>query len=318
MDSLAPWPLRPLESAAGAAGLFGVAIAAKAAAIGMSALGIAVSVVGFFTSPIGLLTAAVVGLGAVAFRASGGFKGLSETFSEVKETAMSAFQGIKDALAEGNFQLAGQIAMTGLKLAVLQGMEALKGIVGVGVVGIAGKFVNGDISGAWTDTIKHLSKLWVAFSEGLVNTINSAAKEVIKVWAKATTFISDKLLALASLPGFNKAFEVVSGVDVRAEIARGKRLGIEDPLGDTQKIAAEALAKQADEMIAHLDAVQIQAAQETREAYEEASEAATEGAKAVSSQVEILARQLANLKGRSKADPRQRRRRPGGTLGKSP
>ena len=209
--------------------------------------------------------------------------------------------------------------MTGLRLAVLQGMESLKGIVGDSVVGIVSKIANGDISGAWSDSLVQMSSLWATWSEGILKTFTKMADAVISVWTKATTFVSNKLLEVASLPGFNKVFEKLSGVDVRAEIERSKKLGIENPLGKTQQSAADSIASQADEMRAALDDVNQAAEMAAKKAFDSASASAKEGANAASDSVVKLQKELADMRAEAAKTREETNTEPagieGGTLG---
>lgn len=115
----------------------GIAAAAKlvwAVATGVltGALGVLTGVVGFLLSPIGLLTAAVVAV-AVAFgaavvsagRAKGAFStftaDLKAGFASAAESVKTAWGGITAAIAKGDLELAGRVAVAGLKAVWAEG-----------------------------------------------------------------------------------------------------------------------------------------------------------------------------------------------------
>jgi len=97
----------------------------------LTVFGTALSTVfGLATSPIGLLVLAIGGL-VVAFlyltdaggRLRSSFAGL---WDSLKETAITAFGGIVDAIMAGNLELAWKISLQGLKVAWLQTLSALE------------------------------------------------------------------------------------------------------------------------------------------------------------------------------------------------
>lgn len=120
-------------AALGGMGLLALGLGAKVAgvgagvaALGIKGIGLAL---GFLLSPLGLVTAGVVALGYLwvsqteegkAFAAE-----LGETFRGLADTAVTAWQGIVAALQSGDLELAGRVAMAGLKAAWLQAMEFL-------------------------------------------------------------------------------------------------------------------------------------------------------------------------------------------------
>ncbi len=111
----------------GAAGvvLLGLAGGASILAAGLggiaSLLTLAGSLLATILSPIGIVTAAIVGLGVylLFYTDAGGaaLQWLSDQFGKLMEFAAPVIQGIKDALAAGDLQLAAEIAWKGLELA---------------------------------------------------------------------------------------------------------------------------------------------------------------------------------------------------------
>ena len=223
----------------------GFALQGLAAIVGL--LG---SAFAFLLSPIGLFTASLVG-GVAAwarFTESGksAVSAIRDGFGELFIIAKETIGGISDALMAGDIALAGQIAFAGLKIAVLKALDAISGLIGETLTVIAGQILSGDLSGAWATTIDSMTSMWATFNEGLVSITTGMADSIIGVWEKVVTFIAQKILDLASLPGFNTLFKFVSGVDVRAEIERGKNLGNNDPLGQAKQFTADDITGQAD------------------------------------------------------------------------
>ena len=211
------------------------------------------AVISAIASPIGIAIAAVVALGIawLRFTASGqaALAAAKAYFGELMQIARDTFGGISDALAAGDLKLAGQIAFAGLHLVALTSLDALSKIVGSTFGAIASQILDGDFAGAWGTVTDSMMSMWTTFNEGIVSLTTGMANSVIGVWQKVVTSIAGKILDLASMPGFNKMFEFVSGVDLRKEIERAKGMGVDDPLGDTKKIAADDIKAQADAAI---------------------------------------------------------------------
>ena len=223
----------------------GFALQGLAAIVGL--LG---SALAFVLSPIGLLTAALVG-GVVAwarYTESGksAVSAIRDRFGELFTIAKETIGGISDALMAGDIALAGQIAFAGLKIAALKALDAISGLIGETLTVIAGQILSGDLSGAWATTVDSMTSMWMTFNEGLVSITTGMADSIIGVWEKVVTFIAQKIIDVASLPGFNTLFKFVSGVDLRHEIKRGKKLGNNDPLGQAKQFASDDITGQAD------------------------------------------------------------------------
>jgi hypothetical protein len=150
---------------------------------------------GALLTPFGLIAAA---LGAGVFlwakytaagqQAVAGFSAIGATFGKT-------FNGIRDAIAGGDLSLAGSIAMTGLRVAMLQGTKALASAVG-GALGdfmgtVASQIAGGDFAGAWSTVVAGMGELWAQFSKGVVTVFVAAANAVIDVWQKAASAIGE-------------------------------------------------------------------------------------------------------------------------------
>lgn len=172
------------------------------------------AVIGALLSPIGLVVAAVVGLGAAALISSGvvgeAIAWLGEQFARLRETVTTVVQGITDALAAGDIELAARVLWLALKLAWQQGVAALNSIwlqARAFFVGTAQKMWFGALAAAqqvlhalevtWIETTAFLSKTWTRFTSGFT-----------KIWERASAFVAKRMLEIQGL------FD--SGLDVDA------------------------------------------------------------------------------------------------------
>jgi hypothetical protein len=111
-----------------------VALGSIVSALG-TAFGVLASVVstalGLILSPVGLVVAAIAGIGgAILWATDSGGKALAwlgGRFGFLKDFALDAFQGIKDALAAGDVMLAARILWLSLQVAWQAGIAKLKG-----------------------------------------------------------------------------------------------------------------------------------------------------------------------------------------------
>jgi len=179
------------------AALIGAGVALKIVGTAIGAMSAVVSAVttgfsiirGLLTAllnPLGLLVAGLAAIGVYAVIATGAWKPvfeyLSAGFNWIKDIALKAWQGISDALAAGDIELAAQIALTGLQT-------------------------------AWYEAIAWLQEKWVNFKKAIINTWYTAVYSIAeaalfvfgkirtlwidlqavfqKLWAKTTKFIGD-------------------------------------------------------------------------------------------------------------------------------
>lgn len=212
----------------------GAALLAFAAVIKVVAVGIGVvttvisvlhtvlvvlgAVLGAIVSPVGLIVTAIAAMGAGLLYATGTIdqctSALGQKFGELKDIALSSFQGIKDALAAGDFALAANILWLSVKVAFMTGIMPLKKIW------IEFKSFLND---SWTVAVYSILKVWSNVCNGLeaswlwvTGTIEEAWSvvwgNVKKTFNSTIGFLMKKWL---QLKGF---FD--SSIDVDAEISR--------------------------------------------------------------------------------------------------
>jgi len=132
--------------------------------------GTLVSVIGALLSPIGLVIGAVGVLSAYLVKATGaGGKALSwlaGRFESLKEDALAAFGGIKDALAAGDIGLAAKILWLTLKMEWEKGVKPLKLAWHNFVFGFRAAFeiATHAIEQAWLKLTYALQRGWTRFS----------------------------------------------------------------------------------------------------------------------------------------------------------
>lgn len=183
------------------AAIFGLGTAFGFVGMVLSMVGAAV---GFVTTPLGLLLA---GLGTgvflwARFSDSGqkAVKGIASFFKPLGKIAWDTINGIGDALAGGKLELAGQIAMTGLKLAFAKAFASLKDLLG-GKLGdalgtITTKILKGDFRGAWDTVVKGMAVVWDSIVAGLVKTMTDGMKKIGQLWNKTTAAFRGALIAI--------------------------------------------------------------------------------------------------------------------------
>lgn len=217
-----------LGAALVAAGTALAAIGTLISAAG-AALGVLAPIVGFLISPIGLIGAGLAVAAVAFFRFSdAGRKALASIVEALKPLVAifkRTFQGIFDAIAGGDFLLAGRIAIAGLKAAFVRGLADLSSLVGGSLGDLLGSLVGqlaaGDLAGAWETVVLKLAAIWDGFAEGVVAVFTQAARAITDLWQRTTTSIADGILALAAQGGIvGDVFSKVVGVDLNAEQAQ--------------------------------------------------------------------------------------------------
>ena len=223
--------VRVAKTAIAVAGIGTAIVAAGFALKGMALL------IGLVMSPVGLLVVGLVAAGAAFYRFSnvgkaaiGGFaQKAGEVLKSLRETFETTFGGIRDAIAAGDLALAGQIAMTGLRLVMTQGVEQLAKTIGGKFGDIVAKFggqiASGDFAGAWNTVVLGMTDIWASFANGLTNVFADAASGVINIWKKTVDKLTNMILSKAAEGGaFGKFFEQISGVNVQKEMERERNL----------------------------------------------------------------------------------------------
>lgn len=164
-------------------------------------------------SPMVLISAAVLGIGAAFFIATGEGKRAATvwgaSWSGIKDTAVTAWGGIVDAIKAGDLGLAGQIGMLGLKLVWLNVVAALAdtwtGFTNFfanawNAVGGAFRMIANNmlayLQSEWPATMEFIGKAWEAFGNvvttvwGWIKTGWSATIDFMsKIWVKFVSLI---------------------------------------------------------------------------------------------------------------------------------
>jgi hypothetical protein len=153
-------------------------------------------VIAFLLSPIGLVIAAVAALGAYLVYATGmGGKALTwlgEKFNVLKEDALTAYQGIADALAAGDIALAAKILWLTLKMEWQRGINFLENawlnfrnfFIRIGYDAWSGLLATVEVvwhalEVGWIETVAFLGKAWTKFTSFFARTWQN-----MKAWAK--------------------------------------------------------------------------------------------------------------------------------------
>ncbi|MFQ5733013.1 MAG: phage tail tape measure protein, partial [Planctomycetaceae bacterium] len=200
-----------------------IGLGAVVSAVG-SLFGVLASVMGAVLSPIGLIIAGVVGLGAIiATKTSLGSKALSflaDNFGFLKDDALAAFDGIKQALAGGDIRLAASILFAGLNVVWQTGVlqltkvwigfkriflqvaaDAVKGVMdifGLNVTDLVDLWAS--LETAWTNFTSFLADAWSTFTAGFR-----------KTWSSAQNLIAKGILHLMGL--FDSSLDVQGAID---------------------------------------------------------------------------------------------------------
>jgi diacylglycerol kinase len=181
----------------------GKAIGILAAVV--SGVGVVLKVLGavlaWMLSPIGLVVAAVVALAGYILYATGmGAQALSwlgERFSDLKDDALAAYQGIADALAAGDIGLAAKILWLTLKMEWTRGVNWISSIWNGALLWLrkrATEAFYGLVMGleyiwhglevAWIETTAFLSSVWTNFCAGIHHAWLWVVKSITETWNK--------------------------------------------------------------------------------------------------------------------------------------
>jgi hypothetical protein len=310
---------RTLVASVAAAGVALVAAGGAMVAIGaaISGAGVVLStlgaIVGAVLSPVGLLTTALVG-GAVAwfrFTESGqaAWTGIINGVLPALQSLQQTFGGVLTAIRNGNWANAGAIAMTGLELALLQGMDAISAIFGEWLGGIAKQLAMGDVKAAMQTAATGLYAVWAAWSEMVVNVFTGLGRKLTDAWEAAVNALSRKILETSAAGGVGgKVASWLLGVDMQKEQARENKMNAErqrlgmttggpaDVTDEAARNAAAATKAKADAFRRQLDAVDAAASANTQDAAGDAVANVDAATAKANAKIEELKKRLDSLK----------------------
>jgi len=201
-------------------------------------------------SPIGLIVGAVAGLGAAFLsmtEAGARTRGeLATHFENIRETAVTAWGGIVDAIKAGDFALAGRIAMLGLKMVWMEVVASLKdvwaGFTGF-FLGVWDKALGGwllifneigaGIKTQWASVVAFILNLWNTVVGAVKGAFRASEGEGLRAIEQAEKlgFVSkeeaDKARAAWKDQNKERSGEV-GGADRADEIERDRRLAVQN------------------------------------------------------------------------------------------
>jgi hypothetical protein len=237
---------------------------------------------------------------------------LVEIIQPIATSVLKWMQSIRDAILGGQLQLAGEIAFKGLQIAALKGIVLMTNVVG-GAFGdfmasLQSKLWSGDFAGAWQDIVAGMLEVWAHFSNGVVEMFSAAANVVLGLWQGIEDKITDFILRNAAEGGiFGKLALAGTGVDMQAEVARGKKLddqlrarGVDpgkDTLSQAQADARGITAGRVEKMTAAIDAMKAVAEQTAQEATARREAQTGGGADAASGRLAQLLAEMETLRG---------------------
>jgi hypothetical protein len=218
-----------------------------------TAFGILAAVIGTILTPLGLVIAGIVSLTAyILYATETGAKALdwlSEKFSILKTTAVSAWKGIGDALAAGDIALAAKILWTSLKMEWQRGIHFLNGlwikfkeffmsIATDAFYGTATLLVDAwaGLQVAWVETVTFLQNIWTGFTTGLQRAWNSTQNYLAKGWLELRGLFDEGLDVEAAQKRLDKMAgredqQILSGagqtLKERERVLQEQRTGIE-------------------------------------------------------------------------------------------
>jgi len=215
--------------AMGIGGAFAPLLAMAPLVLGV--LGSIGSAVAAVASPVGLLVAGVVA-GAVAwvkFSENGraAWEALVNGVLPIVETLKSTFGAVKDAIAAGDWGMAGKLAIAGLKLAVFQGLTEIEKAfpnVFATILRTVGKIGDGLVT-AWGKVTGFLTDQWNNWGKATLDTILEVAGLIPDIWQNAVEGIANTMLeAAASSPLMGKLMKPILGVDMSDEQAKAQAM----------------------------------------------------------------------------------------------
>jgi TolA-binding protein len=199
------------------------AIATVATGIG-AAIATLGSIIAAIVSPIGLVIAGVVALaGYLLYVTSVGEQALNwlaSVFTDLKNDALAAFQGISDALAAGDIGLAAKVLWLTLKMEWQKGVNWLQekwvafkefflSVWTEAVFGLSRIMTNAwaGLQSIWTETVAAMSTAWTVFSSGAVSAWKGAQNFIAKGIVHLMGLLDDSVDVDATLATLNEDFQ---------------------------------------------------------------------------------------------------------------
>lgn len=147
---------------------------------------------------------------AVAARASEGFSVIADAAKEVGTTAVTTWGGITDAVAAGDLELAGQVAMAGLTAVWYVGTQGIKDTWYTGVAyveSVWNDFTSG-IASTWIETtalIETTAENMYAFFSSMWVDVKGMALDafdgIVQAWDSSAGWIADKIIDIGVATG---------------------------------------------------------------------------------------------------------------------
>lgn len=223
-------------TAAGAA-IVGIGTAIAGAGFVLGGIGTAMSalvtVLGVVLSPLGIITGIVVA-GVVAWArwtksGQAAVSALGRLASNIFGTLKETWGGVVDALMSGDFERAGKIAITGLRVVMLHGLTALAdsmtGVFGDVVKNIGGKLLRGDLQGAWDSVLLLMGAGWDAFMAAILDTMKATIDMVRAMWNTMIAAIDVSLIGIAMTLRKYGGKAGAAAADALGAASSGLRLG---------------------------------------------------------------------------------------------
>jgi len=241
------------------------------------------TVVGALASPIGAVVAALAALGGYLLKVTGLWDRvttwLGKSFSWLKDVALRAFGGIKDALAAGDFALAARIAWNAVELVWLKSTKKLREAWEKLVFGVraAWEIAAHALTSTWIKAVAALKKAWAEFTGWWRSTqerLSGGLAKLMLRWEAARTGRSEEWLrtALSSVDAETRAAlaRIESERQSRLKAAEDEKKAM---LAAERERHREALADISREYDAQIDAAE-KALDKARREYDEALEEA--------------------------------------------
>lgn len=159
---------------------------------------------------------------------------IGEKFRELWNTATTAFQGIRDALAAGDMALAAKVLWLSLKLEWQRGIHALNtlwvevketflAVWTEAVFGAARIATNAwaELQSGWTQTVDFLLDAWAVFTTSLTKAWHTAIGFIRKAWVRLKSLFDDDVDVDAEVTQINKE---IAGKTGTADDERNRRI----------------------------------------------------------------------------------------------